>query len=471
MDGTVLGTLGAPPVGTIGADGVVVLADGARTVRWWVVAEDRTHLTEREASARHRRVEDAPVVEVAVKVPGGDVIGRSFGMVGPDSGAALALEVANRTAVPVAVAFVVGPGAMSLGDGELMVDGRQFLHSTRRPARVLVADDIDELAARVGTDDDGAAPTSGAWGAVVVPLPHTQVVAAVVAERDPGSVPSADQVASGWSRQVDRGTRLELGDDRRAGSWERDRRDLLVGRAGGSPVVAAAGRLSAFLRLGWWAEASEATEAVLGVQRASGQVVSDDVVAATIAALEGLSGWARAGVPADALEQFAEPVARAARWLSRRGWRGVDVDRRPRARRAVHDAWPLMSLLGQDDAADALRAVDPAGVDDTGDESRDPASRLVALVDSIATETDDGIDLFLGLEETDAGHPLEAFDIPTRWGLLSVAVRWHGARPAVLWEIDRWDDGRPFIAPVLRAPRLDPSWTGHDERGDALLGV
>src|SRR3954451_8600338 len=138
MDPTVLGTLGAPPLGTIAADGVVDLADGT-TVRWWVVAEDRTHVTEREASARHRRLDDAPVVEVAVKVPGGDVVGRAFGVVDANAGAALAVEVANRTAVPVAVAFVVGPGAVSVGDGELLVDGRPSLHSTRRPARVLVA--------------------------------------------------------------------------------------------------------------------------------------------------------------------------------------------------------------------------------------------------------------------------------------------------------------------------------------------
>jgi hypothetical protein len=234
-------------------------------------------------------------------------------------------------------------------------------------------------------------------------------------------------------------------------------------------VGAAAARLSALLRLRWWTEASESTEVVLAAQRASGQLVADDPVGATIAALEGLSGWARAGVPADALDQFAEPVARAARWLSRRGWRGVDAERRPRARRAVHDAWPLMTLLGQTDAAEALRSVEWSGPAHAG--AADPASRLVELIDSIATETDDGVDLFVGFEEDDAGRPVEAFELPTRWGLLSVALRWHGPRPAILWEIDAWDDDRPFGLPVLRAPRLDETWTGRDQRGDALLRV
>jgi hypothetical protein len=476
MDRTVLGTRGAPPLGAIGADGVVVLAGERGTVRWWVVAEDRTHIIEREASVRHRRVDHAPVVEIAVKVPGGDVVGRSYGVVAGDDGAALAVEVANRTAVPVAVVFVLGPGAMSVNDGGLLVDGRPSLHSTRRPARVLAADDLDELAARVGVHDEGAAPTSGTWGAVVVPLPHSQAVSVVVDALDPDSTPSAEQVASGWSQQVERGTRLELGEDRRAESWARDRRDLLVGRLDRVSPDMAAARLPAFLRLGWWAEASEATEVVLGAQRANGQVGSEQPGATTIVALEGLAGWVRAGVPADALEQLAEPVARAARWLSRRGWRVVDAEERPRARRAVRNAWPLMALLGQSEAAEALRKVEGCDVEDDpvaglGGQGTDPASRLVALIDSVATETEDGIELFGRFDEADAGRPLEAFDLPTRWGLFSVALRWHGSRPAILWEIDPWGDPRPFDVPVLRAPRLDASWTAHDRRGDALLRV
>ena len=123
-------------------------------------------------------------------------------------------------------------------------------------------------------------------------------------------------------------------------------------------------------------------------QRASGQVSADDPVGVTIGVLEGLSGWTRAGVPAESLGELAEPVARAARWLSRRGWRGVDAERRPRARRAVRDAWPLMTLLGQLDAAAALRSTDGPSTD--GSAASDPASRLVAIVDSMATETDDG---------------------------------------------------------------------------------
>ncbi len=44
---------------------------------------------------------------------------------------------------------------------------------------------------------------------------------------------------------------------------------------------------------------------------------------------------------------------------------------------------------------------------------------------------------------------------------LSFAVRWHGANPAVLWEVD----GDPL---VLTAPAVDPSWSTSATTGEAL---
>ncbi len=53
---------------------------------------------------------------------------------------------------------------------------------------------------------------------------------------------------------------------------------------------------------------------------------------------------------------------------------------------------------------------------------------------------------------------------PTAAGRLSFAVRWHGERPALLWELE------PRSGPVaLSAPGLDPSWTSSQSSGEALL--
>jgi hypothetical protein len=45
-------------------------------------------------------------------------------------------------------------------------------------------------------------------------------------------------------------------------------------------------------------------------------------------------------------------------------------------------------------------------------------------------------------------------------------VRWHGERPAVLWELD----AHPGVdAVAVRASGLDSSWVGSGARGEALL--
>jgi hypothetical protein len=64
------------------------------------------------------------------------------------------------------------------------------------------------------------------------------------------------------------------------------------------------------------------------------------------------------------------------------------------------------------------------------------------------------------------GQGWEVHDAPTAAGRLSYAVRWHGDRPAILWDLDR----HPGTGPVrLTAPGLDPTWSTTEARGEALL--
>jgi len=51
-------------------------------------------------------------------------------------------------------------------------------------------------------------------------------------------------------------------------------------------------------------------------------------------------------------------------------------------------------------------------------------------------------------------------------GSISFAVRWHGPRPALLWELAPAAN----VGPVrLVAPGLDPSWSSVEPAGEALL--
>jgi len=65
------------------------------------------------------------------------------------------------------------------------------------------------------------------------------------------------------------------------------------------------------------------------------------------------------------------------------------------------------------------------------------------------------------------GQPVEVHDVPTRIGRVSWAVRWHGERPALLWDVvPHRPDGS---APTVTAPGLDPAFAATGWRGETLL--
>src|SRR5204863_3748176 len=67
------------------------------------------------------------------------------------------------------------------------------------------------------------------------------------------------------------------------------------------------------------------------------------------------------------------------------------------------------------------------------------------------------------------GQGLEVHDAPTHYGRLSFAVRWHGERPALLWELEPTSpDPSPAVVRIT-APGLDPGWWSTERRGEALL--
>lgn len=93
-----------------------------------------------------------------------------------------------------------------------------------------------------------------------------------------------------------------------------------------------------------------------------------------------------------------------------------------------------------------------------------PADRFVSpwLEGSLV----DGGALFpQGLPAGWVGAPVEAYGLPTVDGAtVSFAVRWHGARPAVLWE-------QSGGSTLLTAPVLAPDWSSSVEQGEALWPV
>ena len=67
------------------------------------------------------------------------------------------------------------------------------------------------------------------------------------------------------------------------------------------------------------------------------------------------------------------------------------------------------------------------------------------------------------------GQPVEVHDVPTRIGIVSWAVRWHGERPALLWDVAPHNpDATP---PAVTAPGLDPAFSATGWQGEVLLAA
>lgn len=94
-----------------------------------------------------------------------------------------------------------------------------------------------------------------------------------------------------------------------------------------------------------------------------------------------------------------------------------------------------------------------------------PAAVVHTVLDMLVADERTGLALSPGVPPSWYGRGWEVHDLPTRHGLLSYAIRWHGERPALLWELA--GSGRRPVQ--LRVPSLDRAWTTSERRGDALL--
>ena len=75
----------------------------------------------------------------------------------------------------------------------------------------------------------------------------------------------------------------------------------------------------------------------------------------------------------------------------------------------------------------------------------------------------DSVELLADVPGEWFGQAIEAHRLPVVGGLLGFAVRWHGARPALLWDVD--------TDITLTCPGLDPTWSAAQRTGEALLAA
>lgn len=328
---TTIGNVGSSPIATVDPRGLVTQRPDGWSLDWWVGAEDRWHLPSREAAVRQRGVGDAPVVETAMRVPGGDIVHRAYAVrTAPGDGAVemTVVEVENATPVPVALVVAVRPynpeGVAAIerialqrtGSGSaVVVDGSVAVLLPRSPNRAegSTGSQGDVSATVLGGDADTAfpdelrCPDGLATAAFLYPLAHRTTLRFLLPmsgrhddtsrrrnrRRDSGAggqpaprasggpplgVPTAGQVANGWKAHAARGMRLVLPDERLSAAVEASRRFLLLhhGDAGTSDWLddprfdSGVSRLSTLDRYGYVAEVDEVVEAYPDVQRSDG---------------------------------------------------------------------------------------------------------------------------------------------------------------------------------------------------------
>lgn len=436
-------------------------------MEWWVASEQRWHHPRGDHTLRQRLVDGLPVVETAVRVPSGDVVGTAFAFAGSGGSPQLALGVRNDSPLPVAVAFVLGPASgVTVAGSEVRVGDEVAMALSRTPAVVVAADSLEGLRdAVVDATGISDAPLAG-YVAVVVPVPHAQSCETRLGPFVDVDVaaPGVAQLCAGWASHLGRGAGWTIPSP----DAERVRRaaaEVALGPLDRTDLGQVARNLRAVLHLGWFEGAADPTDVLLAAQRSKGAIGDDR---ATIDSLSALSAWRLSGVPSLHLEGVALATAAAARRVARR-WQRMDPALRSEAREALEEAAAFLASVGEPQAAVPVPPpVSPPVRPESRRDRDDAASMVVGLVRGLVQDTNDGVEL-LGAWRLDwRGVSIEATDVPTRWGRVSFALRWHSERPALLWELKSWDPEYE-AAPQFSAPAFDPQWVGHGRAGEVLL--
>ena len=408
-----VGVRGGAWLGGVNAWGDVFV-DGQERLRWFVAADDRWYRPSRETTVRQREISGVPVVETRIKVPGGDAVQRVYGVA--DLGGAIVVEIYNDSTLPFAVAF-----------------DRGDIATMREPSPTGVQG-IDLPA-----------------GSVVFPVGHhaTMRAAILIGDREQKisaqqleSLPSFEQVERGWLAALHVASRVDVPEASWSNILTTQRCKLLLAGGGGGDsgdrgddfvdlILDRAERVKLGDRPGEWVDE---------VARAAEQVLQR-------CAKRGSTSW---------LDERA--ILSAGMLLHRAG--------EVRGQQDVERAWSR--LLGSRVAETASARVD-GEINSVGREAVEKYSgvRQIAWVESqlVAQRLDGVIEICpRGIDAGWLGANFECHRlVASTEHLISFAVRWHGEKPALLWEVEG-----PAGACVA-ASAIDREFFSSEMRGETLL--
>ena len=415
-----VGVRGGAWLGGVNAWGDVFV-DGKERLRWFVAADDRWYRPSRETTVRQREISSVPVIETRIKVPGGDAVQRVYGVA--DFGGAIVVEVFNDSSLPFAVAF-----------------------------------DRGDIAAMREPSPTGVQGIDLPVGSVVFPVGHhaTMRVAILIGDLERNlerkisaqeleSLPSFEQVERGWLAALRVASRVDVPE----ASWESilttQRCKLLLTAGGGTTGNGESGRDDDFVDL-----ILDRAERVKLGDKADQWV--DEVAAATESVIR------RCAKNRNAKWFDERAIVLASMVLNRAGEKRGQKDIAQAWSRVVSDA------VGSGDFGSVLRVDAEVGRDQIANFS---GVRQIAWVESqLVAQRHDGVIEICprGIDATWLGANFECHRlVASAEHLISFAVRWHGEKPALLWEIDGPAGAR------VAASAVDGTFSSVEMRGETLL--
>ncbi len=396
---SVLGTLADGVVGAFGSTGLITVDAAGIEIDWWIGADDGWRIP--SSGAVHTvRPGVAPAAEGRVRVPGGEVVLRAYAVAG-EHAPLVVVDVENASAAAVVLAWVVR-AAPGYRIGRVAIEGSTLLVDDR--ARVALP----------------RAPLRWAVDARAVGV-HDAVVG--------GDAASGRFDPAVAARRAGRRGDLEVAVLFPVAHRTRTR--IAASSLAGDPVTVARLPTLADVERGW----------VAALDRGMRVELPDEALqAATDAARATVLVAAATGTKRDRVVAGV-----AAEW----GLGAQPPRTRARGRSTVGDGaaeqWP------------SLRATAAA----SGSRPALAAAWLGALRDALVRVEREHIELLPHLPVEWLGRPVAVHDAPTRLGPVSFALRWHGVRPALLWDAPE--------GVVVRAPGLDPAWEAIGSASEALL--
>jgi hypothetical protein len=482
------------------------------SLEWWVGGDDRWYEPSVEITTRQELIRDLPIVSVSMRVPSGDAVVSAFTTVqGPRE--LVVSELTNRSKVPFVAALIVsGPGAVDVTlDGSVIrVGGLPLVHVPTSPQRSLSATSVDELRPLVVSGD--AAPAFNARSgesasAFLFAVTHTLSVkvAAIVGASSPlafaaapvlSALPAIHDLANGWDTHLGRGVNLRVVPAlASAPNFRTSLSSILLfaepAAGDAATPIAVCGALAAALDAGGFhAEAGALIEDAPQMQGRRGELsdrtseaMVGDAAISTAIMVDALARHAAVTHDAVFAQTMAPVVAGGLEFLTKR----IRVNSELAPWLACAQAVPTLLRVGRDERAarqaekmfrDAPLLMPPLPVPPLPAQSRggnfvpeDPlrlANLIGAHINRFVGFTNSAVSILPGFNESMLGQPIDVRNLPTPFGRLSYAVRWHGERPAVLWEcVAIHDDQDPMALPLI-APVFG-DWSATGSRGDALL--